>query len=150
MIHRRHVIAAGSASLATTILLRPVIAAAQRRASGRVEITLTQVAFIGSGGWGDATLKFGRRTYNFRIHGLGVGGFGVSRLRATGDVYGLNRIEDFAGPYLQLRAGAVAGDAQLRGTLILRNSAGVELQLRPQRQGLALNVGADGLLFQPR
>jgi hypothetical protein len=147
---RRRLVATGSACILVTALSTPIMAAETRRASGRVNITLTQVALIGSAGAGDATLQFGGRTYNFRIRGLGIGGVGVSRLRASGAVYGLNRVGDFAGTYLQLRAGAVAGDAQLKGGLILRNAAGVELNLKPQREGIALNLGADGLLFEPR
>lgn len=61
--------------------------------------------------------------------------------------YGLTRAADFAGLYGRLRAGAVVADRQLKGGLWLANTAGAQIHLVPNRQGLALNVGADGLVI---
>ena len=41
--------------------------------------------------------------YPFSVGGLGVGGIGVSKIEAKGDVYGLQRLGDFAGAYAQGR-----------------------------------------------
>ena len=54
--------------------------------SGTVSIEQLQVAFIGSGGAGEGTLHFHGKSYRFSVGGLGVGGFGVSKMEATGDV----------------------------------------------------------------
>ncbi len=121
---------------------------ANRRPSGRVEIDQTQASFIGSVAWGRGTLYYEGRRYPLRVHGLGIGGFGLARSKAVGDVYGLNRLADFAGVYAQGRAGVVVGEAQLTGGMWLVNPAGVSLHLRPRRQGLALQLGADGMAIE--
>jgi hypothetical protein len=118
--------------------------------SGRVQITQTQASFVGNVAWGSGTLYFENRRIPFRINGLGVGGFGVSRMTATGEVYGLRNLSDFPGVYGQLRAGLVAGDAQLRGGLWMQNSSGVRINLRPQREGLSLQLGGDGMYVELR
>ena len=118
-----------------------------KASSGQVTLQQTQVSFIPNAGWGRGVLSFGGRRYPFRLHNLGVGGFGIATLSAHGEVYGLSRPADFAGLYGQLRAGLVAADVQLRGGLWLANTSGVQMHLVPNRKGLALNVGADGLVI---
>ncbi|MBV8428597.1 MAG: hypothetical protein JOZ88_15255 [Hyphomicrobiales bacterium] len=71
---------------------------------GKVLIHQLSVAFIGSAGVGSGTLSFGGRRYRFKLAGLGVGGFGASRLDATGNVYGLRQLADFEGAYLEARS----------------------------------------------
>ncbi|PWS34395.1 hypothetical protein DFH01_25605 [Falsiroseomonas bella] len=115
---------------------------------GHVTITQTQVSLLGSVSWGSGTLTFEGHTHRFRVRGLGVGGVGISELRANGDVYALSRLADFPGLYGAARAGAVAGSAAVRGGVWLRNPAGVSIQLRPQRTGVALQIGGDGLLIE--
>lgn len=118
------------------------------RAVGHVTLSQTQVSLLGSVSWGSGSLTFEGRSHRFRIRGLGVGGIGVSELRASGDVYGLSRVADFPGLYGVARAGAVAGSSAVRGGLWLENPAGVVMHLRPQRSGYALQIGADGLLIE--
>lgn len=114
--------------------------------SGSVRIQQLQVAFIGSGQIGGGMLTYKGRNYGITVGGLGVGGIGASRVTATGTVYGLQRLEDFAGAYVQLREGWAVGD-QGRGRLWLRNDKGVTLRLATRRQGLQLSLGADGVLI---
>jgi hypothetical protein len=114
--------------------------------SATVTIKQAQIAFIGSGAAGGGVLNFGGRSYPISVGGLGVGGFGVSSLTATGSVYGLTRKEDFAGAYVQLRRGWALGE-QGRGRLWLRNRKGVIMRLDARRQGLQLSLGADGVLI---
>ena len=115
--------------------------------SGSVTVHQVQVAFIGSGSGGGGTLKFHGRNYPFKLGGLGIGGIGVSRLDATGTVYNLNRLEDFNGVYGQARTGWAAGK-QGKGQMWLENPNGVYIHLRTQRKGLALSVGADGMVIK--
>ena len=112
--------------------------------SGTVTIEQVQVAFWGSDNLGGGTLTFGGESYPFNVGGLGVGGFGVSTMKATGDVYGLERVEDFEGAYVQGRYGAVAGAASA-GELWLENDRGVTMRLAAKRQGLALSAGGDAV-----
>lgn len=125
-------------------------ALAQERPAGRpsatVRIQQLQVAFIGSGALGGGTLNYGGVSYPITVGGLGIGGFGASRLTATGAVYGLTRREDFAGAYVQIRKGWALGD-QGKGTLWLRNANGVTMKLNTRRRGLQVSLGADGVVI---
>jgi hypothetical protein len=115
--------------------------------SGSVSIHQTQVALLVSGGGGGGTLHFQGRNYPFTLGGLGIGGIGFSRLDATGTVYNLNRVEDFAGVYGEARTGYAAGQSG-KGEMWLKNPNGVYLHLRAQRKGLALSLGADGMVIK--
>lgn len=136
-------------SLAAVLTLAAPASSQQRSLgppNGSVRIQQVQVAFIGSGQIGGGTLTFGKRNYGVTVGGLGFGGIGASRLTATGTVYGLSRVEDFAGAYVQLREGWAIGD-QGRGRMWLRNGKGVTMRLATRRQGLQLSLGADGVLI---
>ena len=124
-----------------TMLATPAFAQ-QRVKSGTVNIEQVQVAFIGSGNVGSGTLHFHGKSYRFSVGGLGVGGFGVSKMEAWGDVYNLKELRDFPGPYGQARYGAAAGDKG-SGEMWLENPNGVMINLKTRRQGLAVSLGAD-------
>lgn len=117
--------------------------AAADKPSGTVVISQVQVAFLFSGNIGGGTLTFKGKEYPFTIGGLGYGGIGASKIEASGDVYGLERIEDFSGAYAQGRYGAVASDTQVGGDFWLYNATGVEMRLKSKREGYALSLGAD-------
>jgi hypothetical protein len=123
---------------------------AQERPTGppaaSVSIQQVQVAFIASGAVGGGTLAYQGKSYPITVGGIGIGGFGASRLTASGAVYGLEKRADFAGAYVQLRSGWALGD-QGRGMLWLRNDKGVVMRLKSRRQGLQLTLGADGVLI---
>jgi hypothetical protein len=112
--------------------------------SGTVSIVQTQIAFIGSGNLGGGTLNYGGKSYPFTIGGLGVGGFGISKIEAQGNVYDLKRLADFPGAYAQGRYGAVIGNKST-GELWLTNANGVSLSLKAKRTGLALSLGGDAI-----
>lgn len=118
--------------------------AAELRPSGTVTINQSQVAFIVSGNLGGGELTYAGRTYRFEVAGLGIGGFGVSTMEATGTVYNLDRLDDFEGLYGQARVGLVVADASA-GKLWLENAAGVVIELEAKRKGLALSLGADAV-----
>ena len=126
-------------------------ASAQDRSPSRptasVAIQQTQVAFIGSAAAGGGTLYYRGRAYPFKVGGLGIGGFGVSRLDASGTVYNMRSLQDINGVYAQIRSGWAIGD-QGRGKMWLQNANGVYLKLQARRQGLALSLGADGMVIQ--
>ena len=117
------------------------------RPVARVSIDQTQLAFIGSAAVGGGKLYFHGRTYPFTINGLGIGGIGASKIKATGEVYHLARVSDLAGVYGQVRLGwALANQGD--GRLWLQNDKGVVLRLRTQRKGLMLAAGADAVRIQ--
>jgi hypothetical protein len=121
-----------------------VLAADDLVQSGTLTIEQVQIAFIGSGNLGGGTLVVGGQKYSFSIGGLGIGGIGVSKMEATGTVYNLKNINDFAGGYVQARYGIAVGSMST-GQLWLQNTKGVVLELKAKRTGLALSLGGDAV-----
>jgi hypothetical protein len=117
-----------------------------RPPDGTVEMNQVQAAFIGSGGGGSGTLNYRGQSYNFAVGGLGIGGIGASTINAQGEVYGLEKLSDFAGAYAQGRYGVVIGDASA-GDLWLRNDKGVIMHLKAKRTGLMLSLGGDAVII---
>ncbi len=115
--------------------------------SGTLTIEQIQVAFIFSGNVGGGKLHYKGKTYPFSIGGLGVGGIGISSIKATGEVYDLKRLADFDGGYAQARTGIVLGDKSA-GSLWLENAAGVYIRLSAKRKGIALSLGIDGIYIK--
>src|SRR5271165_5998000 len=115
--------------------------------SGYVEMTEVQAAYLGSGNAGNGTLRYRGHTYPFSVGGLGVGGIGVSKIEARGEVYGLERLRDFLGAYVQGRYGLALGTVST-GDLWLKNGNGVIMRLVAKRQGLMLSLGGDAVVIQ--
>jgi hypothetical protein len=138
-------IAAALPLLAAPMLLRSRPAWAEKP-SGTLTMHRVDVALLLNAGWGGGTLFYDGK-HAFKIKGLGVGGIGVSKLEAHGNVFRLKQLSDFGGLYGSVQAGAVAGDEQLHGGIWLQNPAGVQIHLVPRRQGVSLNLGADGVLI---
>ena len=129
-------------------LIAPWVTTAQENGSlryaGTVDINQTRVSFLVSGHAGGGVLHFRGRDYPFSIGGLGVGGIGVTKLNATGDVYNLPSAAQFPGMYSQFRTGVALGDNG-GGKLWLKNGQGVVLKLRGASQGIGLTMGADAV-----
>jgi hypothetical protein len=115
--------------------------------SGYVRMTQVQAAYIGSGNAGSGVLYYQGGRYPFSVGGLGVGGIGISKIEAKGDVYGLQHLGDFAGAYAQGRYGFAVGTASA-GDLWLQNGNGVVMHLVAKRQGLMLSLGGDAVVIQ--
>ena len=115
--------------------------------SGYVEMTQVQAAYLGSGNAGNGTLRYRGHTYPFSVGGLGVGGIGISKIEARGEVYGLERLRDFPGAYVQGRYGLALGTVST-GDLWLKNGNGVIMRLVAKRQGLMLSLGGDAVVIQ--
>ena len=115
-----------------------------KKAVGTIRLTQVQAAYIGSGSTGEGTLTFKGKTYRFNATGLGIGGIGYSKINATGEVYGLEKIEQFPGAYAQGRYGFAFGTTSA-GELWLKNENGVTLHLKAKREGLMLSLGGDAV-----
>jgi hypothetical protein len=115
--------------------------------SGYVRMTQVQAAYLGSGNAGSGVLRYQGNSYPFTVAGLGVGGIGVSKIEAKGDVYGLKRLGDFAGAYAQGRYGFAVGNTSA-GDLWLQNRKGVIMHLNAKRQGLMLSLGGDAVVIE--
>ena len=132
------------AAAAPALLLAAPARAETFTPTGTVQISQTQVAFIGSANLGGGKLNFGGKTYPFTIGGLGIGGFGFSKIEATGTVYNLKKLDQFSGAYAQGRYGIAVGDRST-GELWLSNVEGVAMSLKAKREGLALSLGGDAI-----
>ena len=143
---RQALVGVASVGLASGVVASGPAIAQQHVKSGTVTIEQVQVAFIGSGNVGGGTLHYQGKSYRFTIGGLGIGGFGFSKMEAYGDVYNLKELRQFPGVYGQARYGAVAG-TQGGGEMWLENPAGVMLSLKARRQGLAVSAGADAIII---
>jgi hypothetical protein len=115
--------------------------------SGYVRMTQVQAAYLGSGSAGNGVLRYQGSSYPFSVGGLGVGGIGLSKIEAKGEVYGLQRLSDFPGAYAQARAGFALGNTS-GGDLWLKNANGVIMRLVAKRQGLMLSLGGDAVVIQ--
>jgi len=113
---------------------------------GEVTIEAAQVAAGVGYSWGDGTLKFEGKSYNFSVKGINVAAVGFSKINAVGDVYNLKTASDIAGKYVAVSAGlslakGVAG-------LTMRNDKGVVINLKSVQQGVQLNLGVDGFTIE--
>ncbi len=117
---------------------------AGRTPSGTVTIAEN---FLGGAGAGNGTLHFRGQSHPFRLAGTVVGPGGAARIQASGDVYGLTRVEDFAGVYSQ-GTGQRGLDTRTTSDLWLQNSSGVIMHLRGTQIGATLGLGRDELLIE--
>jgi hypothetical protein len=132
------------AATVPALLLAAPAAAEDFTPTGTVQISQTQIAFMGSANLGGGKLNFNGKSYPFTIGGLGIGGFGFSKIEATGTVYNLKSPDQFSGAYVQGRYGVAVGDRSA-GELWLTNVEGVAMSLKAKREGLALSLGGDAI-----
>jgi hypothetical protein len=93
--------------------------------------------------WGHGELKYRDAPYQFSIKGVSIVDVGVTDYTATGSVYNLRDLSDFAGNYVAAGAGiTVAGG----GTAVyLKNEHGVVIKLVSTDVGLKFNLSANGV-----
>jgi hypothetical protein len=116
---------------------------------GTVDMQEVQAAYMGSGSAGTGVLFFRGVQYPFEVGGVGVGGFGLSTIDATGEVYNLGDLGQFPGTYGQARYGFAIGTASA-GDLWMQNEAGVIMHLKAKRTGLMLSLGGDAVVISMR
>ena len=113
--------------------------------SGTVEFDVTSIKLIAGAQWGSGTLRYQGKDYPLKVKALSVGGVGYKEVKGSGNVYDLNRLEDFAGKYGGGTVGATAGTAGA-GVVTLENGKRVVLQLSvTDSKGLQLSVGLEGV-----
>jgi hypothetical protein len=107
--------------------------------SATVELEAEQVRLIIGGGSGRGVLTYQGKQYPFTFKGMSVGGVGVAKSAAVGEVYFLQKLEDFPGRYNAVTAGATAIKGAGRSSF--ENDKGVYVSLRAKTEGLALTLG---------
>jgi len=116
---------------------------AKAKPSGTFELTAEQVRLLVGGASGRGTLFYKGKSYPFTMKALTVGGVGVTKVTATGTVYFLEKLEDFAGKYSAATVGAALG-AGVGGSQY-ENNKGVFVSVRSKTEGVALNLGLGGV-----
>lgn len=93
--------------------------------------------------WGHGELAYRETSHQFSISGVSVVDVGATNFTATGKVYKLTRLSDFAGNYVAAGAGitiAGGGTAQY-----LKNEHGVVIKLLSTDVGRKFKLSADGV-----
>lgn len=93
--------------------------------------------------WGSGTLTYKGKKYPVKVEGLSVGDVGIAKAEATGQVYGLKKIEDFEGNYTAVTAeGTLGGGA---GAVSMKNQNGVVINLLATTRGINVKLAASGV-----
>ena len=112
---------------------------AKMKPSGTVTLDEKEIGLIIGGAEGKGVLTLGDKKYNFTLKGLSAGGIGIAKVHATGNVYQLNKVEDFAGRYTGVTAGATA--VKGIGGASFQNGKGVYMSLKERSTGAELALG---------
>ncbi len=110
---------------------------------GSIYIENWNVQAIATMAVGKGKLKWNGQVYNFEIGGVGVGGVGINKIHATGQVNNLKSINDFPGKYFEVKASGtvVAGG----GAIAMENEKDVVIKLTSNNKGVNLAVGPKGV-----
>jgi hypothetical protein len=104
-----------------------------------VSIREWPAAYYASAEAGKGTLNYNGQRYHFTISGLGAGGMGGQKISATGKVYNLNNLHDFAGTYRGVSRGLTLIEGKMHAKLT--NGNGVVMYLAGETEGLASSMG---------
>ena len=116
---------------------------AQNVPSGTITISEKEFGFIIGGSEGRGTLNYQGAEYFFKLSGIKVGGMGVAKISAAGEVYDLFDLSQFPGTYVAGDYGIALGGGA--GGVVLKNENGVLLKLHSTMEGVDLNVGVSGI-----
>lgn len=93
--------------------------------------------------WGSGTITVEGEKHAFHVKGVSLLDVGISTMDAEGSVTNLENVEDFAGRYVAVEAGAALGIGA--STIRMKNEKGVEIALTSKRKGVQLTLGAEGM-----
>jgi hypothetical protein len=125
------------------LLVGSVAVAEGDKPSATLTMKETEVGLILGGDWGKGTLSFAGGEHAFKMGGAKIGGVGITVAEVSGDVYQLEKVEDFYGTYFKAEAG-ITGVVGREGSWV-KNGKGVSLHLKSESKGLALSIGVEGL-----
>jgi len=120
-----------------------IFAASDRTPDATIDLSGGSVA-VGVGiDWAKGTLHFNGQDLPVKVKGLSLARVGVSKMSATGEVYNLNQLSEFAGKYTAVAAGAaLAGGG---GVSAMKNQHGVVMHLRSTTVGADIDLGVKGI-----
>lgn len=138
-------------ALISAVLALPAVAAEdtkktagkdlKAKPSATLDVASEQMRLIYGGTAGKGVLHFKGKDYPFafKTASAGIGAKVVTKMSATGNVYSLNRIEDFAGEYVSMGHSVMAGTTTATATY--KNDKGVSIDLRGTVEGAGLSLG---------
>lgn len=109
-------------------------------------VSVTEIIAAGAAG-GKGTLNFQGQSHPFKLVGGVTGGGGAADTQASGEVYNLQNLSDFAGLYTQ-SSGGIGLETSGASDLWLRNRAGVVLHLRGTQSGVTLSLGREEIVIE--
>jgi hypothetical protein len=136
----------GSLSVSSMAGEQPIYTAediAKSKPVGTINVEAEQIRLILGGAKGKGVLHYQGKTYPFSLKAVTVGGVGVTKITAIGDVYFLKTPADFPGTYSAITAGATLGAGV--GASQYQNGKGVFLSVKSKSEGVALSLGAGGV-----
>ena len=98
-----------------------------------------QLRLLVGGATGKGVLHFKGKDYPFTAKGASIGGVGYVEVEATGNVYFLDKLEDFPGTYGAISAGAALVKGQ--GASSWQNQQRVVIIMKSKSKGAALTLG---------
>ncbi len=84
-------------------------------------------------------LRFKGQLHHFTMSSVGAGGMGAQSLVASGAVYHLHALQDFAGSYRSFSQGLTLIEGKMSAKLT--NANGVEIYLSGKTEGVATSTG---------
>ena len=115
--------------------------------SGTVTLESKSIALGIGVEWGHGTLTLNDgSTHKFEVKGISVVDLGVSKIEATGDIFGLKNMADFPGDYSAVKAGATLAKKSA-GDVILQNEKKVQIRLTPKGKGVQLTAAFGGVVI---
>jgi hypothetical protein len=117
----------GGAVIAAILTLSSLAFAEDRKPDATLELTQSSVAIVIGYTWGGGTLTFQDKKYPVAVDGVSILALGLAQATATGEVFNLNKLEDFNGTYMAASIEGTLGAGA--GATTMRNQNGVVIQL---------------------
>jgi hypothetical protein len=114
------------------------------KVSGTIKLESTSVALGIGVEWGHGTLTLhDGTTHKIKINGLSVIDLGISKIKATGEVFNLVELKDLDGTFFAGEAGIAVGVGG--SATAMKNGNGVVMQLKSTQEGIKLTLAPEGL-----
>jgi Envelope integrity protein A len=117
--------------------------AQDKKPDATIELSEGQVAAGIGFSWGDGTLNYKGAKHKVKVEGLSVGEVGITKATATGRVFNLKKLEDFAGNYTAAGVGATLGGGA--NATVMKNQNGVTIEMVSSTQGASLKLATSGI-----
>ena len=131
------------AVIATILTLSSGVSAEDAKPDATLELTQTSVAIVFGYTWGSGTLAFQDKSYPVETDGFSFLALGVTKAKASAEVFNLKKLEDFNGTYF---AGSIEGTLGTgAGATTMKNQNGVVIRLFTTTEGLNVKLAPEGV-----